>query len=101
MQFLVRSLDSLQDGSKFSFAGTGSRSIRISFFLGIGVLCTMFSLCLLIDQVKSIHELVYSWRKMELRSWPALLDEVQDQYEINAGKVNHGLGNAQCGYLHL
>lgn len=53
------------------------------------MLCTMFSLCLLIDQVKSIIDLVYSWRKMELRSWPALLDEVQDQYEINAGKVNH------------
>lgn len=65
------------------------------------MLCTMFSLCLLIDQVKSIIDLVYSWRKMELRSWPALLDEVQDQYEINAGKVNHGLGNAQCSYLHL
>lgn len=25
---------------------------------------------------------------MEFGSWPALLDEVQDQYEINAGKVN-------------
>lgn len=31
LQFLVRSLDSLQDGSKFSFAGTSSRSISLFF----------------------------------------------------------------------
>ncbi|XP_040370504.1 midasin isoform X3 [Rosa chinensis] len=60
LQFLVRCLDSLEDGSKFSFA----------------------------DQVKKpIYDLLYAWRKLELESWPALLDEVQDQYEINAGKL--------------
>ncbi|XP_050383797.1 midasin isoform X3 [Argentina anserina] len=60
LQFLVRCLDSLQDGSKFSFA----------------------------DHVmEPIYDLVNSWRTLELESWPALLDEVQDQYEINAGKL--------------
>nr|XP_011467404.1 PREDICTED: midasin isoform X1 [Fragaria vesca subsp. vesca] len=60
LQYLVRCLDSLQDGSKFSFA----------------------------DQVKNpIYDVVISWRKLELGSWPALLDEVQDQFEINAGKL--------------
>ncbi|KAG7997478.1 hypothetical protein I3843_01G213100 [Carya illinoinensis] len=39
------------------------------------------------DQLEPIHLLVSSWKKMEFGSWPALLDEVQDQYEINAGKL--------------
>jgi hypothetical protein len=29
-----------------------------------------------------------SWQKMELGSWPTLLDEVMDQYENNAKKVS-------------
>jgi hypothetical protein len=29
-----------------------------------------------------------SWQKMELDSWPTLLDEVMDQYENNAKKVS-------------
>ena len=44
---------------------------------------------MVIDQLEPIRALVSSWKKMEFGSWPALLDEVQDQYEINAGKVNH------------
>ncbi|XP_062006900.1 midasin-like [Rosa rugosa] len=48
----------------------------------------MFFLCLLVNQVKKpIHDLLYAWRKLKLESWKALLDEVQDQYEINAGKL--------------
>ncbi|KAM5581167.1 midasin-like [Rosa sericea] len=40
------------------------------------------------NQVKKpIHDLLYAWRKLKLESWQALLDEVQDQYEINAGKL--------------
>ena len=50
---------------------------------------------MLIDQVKNpIYDGVMSWRKLELGSWPALLDEVQDQYEINAGKVNPRVGQS-------
>lgn len=56
-------------------------------------LCLLF-LCLLIDQVKPICDLVLLWQRMELESWPALLDEVQDRYEINAEKV-------KLGYLSL
>ena len=29
----------------------------------------------------------HSDKKIEFDSWPALLDEVQDQYEINGGKL--------------
>lgn len=47
-----------------------------------------YAFLILIDQVKPIRELVFSWQKMEFNSWPALLDEVQDQCEVNAGKVN-------------
>ncbi|KAK3220425.1 hypothetical protein Dsin_014395 [Dipteronia sinensis] len=39
------------------------------------------------DLLEPITTLVCSWQKMEFDSWPALLDEVQDQYEINAGKL--------------
>ncbi|XP_048233780.1 midasin isoform X2 [Ricinus communis] len=39
------------------------------------------------DQLVPIIALVCSWQKMEFESWPALLDEVQDQYEINAAKL--------------
>uniref|UniRef100_A0A2P2MUR1 Uncharacterized protein MANES_04G142500 n=1 Tax=Rhizophora mucronata TaxID=61149 RepID=A0A2P2MUR1_RHIMU len=39
------------------------------------------------DQLQPIIPLVCSWQKMEFDSWPALLDEIQDQYEINAAKL--------------
>ncbi|KAF2301013.1 hypothetical protein GH714_019259 [Hevea brasiliensis] len=39
------------------------------------------------DQLAPIIALVCSWQKMEFDSWPALLNEVQDQYEINASKL--------------
>lgn len=37
--------------------------------------------------MKPIFALVSSWHKLEFESWPALLDEVQSQFEINAAKV--------------
>ncbi|KAL0415065.1 UNVERIFIED_CONTAM: Midasin, partial [Sesamum latifolium] len=40
------------------------------------------------DQLQPIFALVSSWHKMEFESWPALLDEVQSQFERNAGKLN-------------
>lgn len=39
------------------------------------------------DQLEPISALVCSWQKMEFDSWPALLHEVQEQYDINAGKL--------------
>ncbi|XVF74359.1 hypothetical protein PTKIN_Ptkin13bG0104300 [Pterospermum kingtungense] len=39
------------------------------------------------DQLEPLISLVYSWQKMEFDSWPVLLDEVQDQYDINAAKL--------------
>lgn len=45
---------------------------------------------MVIDQLEPILDLMSSWKKLEFGSWPALLDEVQDQYEINAAKVSHG-----------
>ncbi|KAL0354500.1 UNVERIFIED_CONTAM: Midasin [Sesamum radiatum] len=39
------------------------------------------------DQLQPIFALVSSWHKMEFESWPALLDEVQSQFERNAGKL--------------
>ncbi|OVA06149.1 von Willebrand factor [Macleaya cordata] len=39
------------------------------------------------DQLQPIRTLASSWQKMELESWPALLDGVQEQYESNAGKL--------------
>ncbi|KOM26933.1 hypothetical protein LR48_Vigan346s001500 [Vigna angularis] len=38
------------------------------------------------NQLKSVNDLLSSWQKMELNSWPALLDAVMDQYENNAAK---------------
>lgn len=40
-----------------------------------------------LDQLEAILVLVVSWHKLEFKSWPVLLDEVQHQYDINAGKV--------------
>ncbi|KAK4395085.1 Midasin, partial [Sesamum angolense] len=40
------------------------------------------------DQLQPIFALVSSWHKMEFETWPALLDEVQSQFERNAGKVS-------------
>ncbi|KDO65104.1 hypothetical protein CISIN_1g0000012mg, partial [Citrus sinensis] len=39
------------------------------------------------DLLEPIIVLVSSWQRMEFESWPVLLDEVQDQYEKNAGKL--------------
>ncbi|KAK6912183.1 LOW QUALITY PROTEIN: ATPase, dynein-related, AAA domain, partial [Dillenia turbinata] len=43
-----------------------------------------FSLSYYLDP---IFDLVKSWQKIEFDSWPTLLDEVQHQHEINAGKL--------------
>ncbi|XP_027334240.1 midasin [Abrus precatorius] len=60
LQFLLYKAQVMQEnGSKFSFS----------------------------SQFKSVYDLLSSWQKMELGSWPALLDEVMDQYENNAGKL--------------
>ncbi|XP_043707635.1 midasin [Telopea speciosissima] len=39
------------------------------------------------DQLEPIFSLMSSWQRMEFDSWPALLDGVQEQYEINAAKL--------------
>ncbi|KAI5422495.1 hypothetical protein KIW84_045799 [Lathyrus oleraceus] len=39
------------------------------------------------NQLRSVFDLMSSWQKIELGSWPALLDEVTDQYENNAKKL--------------
>ncbi|KAL2462441.1 ATPase [Forsythia ovata] len=39
------------------------------------------------DELYPIRFLVSSWHKLEFESWPALLDEVQFQFEMNAGKL--------------
>ncbi|TKY64312.1 Midasin protein [Spatholobus suberectus] len=60
LQFLLHKAQVMQaNGSKFSFS----------------------------NQLKYVYDLLSSWQKMELDSWPALLDEVMDQYENNAGKL--------------
>ncbi|KAI3964519.1 hypothetical protein MKW92_001685 [Papaver armeniacum] len=38
-------------------------------------------------QLQPIRTVASSWQKMELESWPALLNAVQEQYEMNAGKL--------------
>ncbi|XP_026437070.1 midasin-like [Papaver somniferum] len=38
-------------------------------------------------QLQPIRSVASSWQKMELDSWPALLDAVQEQYEMNSGKL--------------
>ncbi|XP_010530743.1 PREDICTED: midasin-like [Tarenaya hassleriana] len=37
--------------------------------------------------LEPVTALASSWQKMEFECWPTLLDEVQDQYEINSGKL--------------
>ncbi|XP_051115352.1 midasin [Andrographis paniculata] len=39
------------------------------------------------DHLEPIFALVSSWHKLEFESWPALLNEVQYQFERNAGKL--------------
>ncbi|XP_022715201.1 midasin isoform X4 [Durio zibethinus] len=39
------------------------------------------------DKLEPLISLVCSWQKMEFDSWPVLLDEVQDQYDVNAAKL--------------
>ncbi|PNX91575.1 midasin, partial [Trifolium pratense] len=48
---------------------------------------TRLSILSSLDQLKSVFDLMSSWQKMELGSWPTLLDEVIDQYENNAKKL--------------
>ncbi|KAL7162677.1 hypothetical protein ACSBR2_043041 [Camellia fascicularis] len=38
-------------------------------------------------ELDPIFNLVSSWQKLEFESWPALLDDVQIQFEINAAKL--------------
>ncbi|XP_058222016.1 midasin-like isoform X2 [Rhododendron vialii] len=38
-------------------------------------------------ELEQIFHLVSSWQKLEFECWPALLDEVQTQFEINAGNL--------------
>lgn len=52
------------------------------------IILIFFFLECCIDQLESLLALVVSWQKMEFQSWPVLLDEVQHQYDINAGKVS-------------
>lgn len=40
------------------------------------------------DELGPILILVSSWQKLEFECWPSLLNEVQSQFETNAGKVN-------------
>ncbi|EOA33965.1 hypothetical protein CARUB_v10021460mg [Capsella rubella] len=39
------------------------------------------------DLLEPIISLASSWQKVEFERWPTLLDEVQDQYELNARKL--------------
>lgn len=39
------------------------------------------------DTLKPVYALVSAWQKLEYESWPALLDEVEAQFEINAGRL--------------
>ncbi|VVB16033.1 unnamed protein product [Arabis nemorensis] len=39
------------------------------------------------DLLEPIISLASSWQKVEFERWPTLLDEVQVQYELNAGKL--------------
>ncbi|CAA0814598.1 Unknown protein, partial [Striga hermonthica] len=39
------------------------------------------------EQLETIFALVSSWHKLEFESWPTLLDDVQSQFENNAGKL--------------
>ncbi|XP_052182550.1 midasin isoform X2 [Diospyros lotus] len=53
----------------------------------IQVLQEMVSKFPLSDELEPIFNIVSSWKKLEFECWPALLDEVQGQFEINAGKL--------------
>lgn len=48
------------------------------------------------DLMEPIIFLASSWQKVEFERWPTLLDEVQDQYELNARKV--GIVRKFCCY---
>lgn len=39
--------------------------------------------------MEPIYSLVYAWQKIELDCWPKLLDGIEEQYELNAGKVEN------------
>lgn len=39
------------------------------------------------DTLKPVYALVSAWQKLEYESWPALLDEVDAQFETNAGRL--------------
>ncbi|KAK4479548.1 hypothetical protein RD792_015065 [Penstemon davidsonii] len=52
------------------------------------------------DQLERIFALVSSWYKLEFESWPALLDEVQSQFERNAGKPLR-IGQCESSIQHF
>lgn len=39
------------------------------------------------DSLKPIYTLMCAWHKLEFESWPALLDEAQNQFELNARRL--------------
>ncbi|KAI8548547.1 hypothetical protein RHMOL_Rhmol07G0280600 [Rhododendron molle] len=59
-------------------------------------------------ELEPIFHLVSSWQKLEFECWPALLDEVQTQFEINAGNISPicvtnyiFLSSCSCGFLYI
>nr|XP_043616414.1 midasin-like [Erigeron canadensis] len=53
----------------------------------VGNLQATVSKSLLSDQVDPLSSLVSSWQKMEFETWPALIDEVQARFDVNAGQL--------------
>jgi len=47
-----------------------------------------FDLIFAADHLPPIFLLVYSWQRLELDSWPLLLEEVQEKYDMDAVKVS-------------
>lgn len=78
----------MQDnGSKFPFSSMNLLSNFVSAIVYfVFYLFSWFNLH--VDQLKPVFDLLSSWQKIELGSWPGLVDEVMDQYEHNAGKVS-------------
>ena len=47
-----------------------------------------FDLIFAADYLPPIFLLVYSWQRLELDSWPLLLEEVQEKYDMDAVNVS-------------
>ena len=47
-----------------------------------------FDLIFAADHLPPIFLLVYSWQRLELDSWPLLLEEVQEKYDMDAVNVS-------------